>query len=113
MATEIGRSPADAGSGHSAQPEPSFTVSAVPASVPNAGDGSFFAWLEVEHLSLVATVGDAIFDSLCPGIRFTPEDDARYEAAARAALRAANRWWQESYAEDVYAASMNAEQVKA
>jgi hypothetical protein len=36
MATEIGRSPADAGSGHSAQPEPSSTVSAVPASVPNA-----------------------------------------------------------------------------
>jgi hypothetical protein len=36
MTIEHGRSAADAASGHSAEPEPCSTVSAVPASVPNA-----------------------------------------------------------------------------
>lgn len=36
MATEVGRSAAEAASGHSAEPEPSCTVSADTASVPNA-----------------------------------------------------------------------------
>jgi hypothetical protein len=43
--------------------------------------------LEASNLRLVGKVGDAIFDALCPGIRFMPEDDERYQAAARAALK--------------------------
>ena len=43
---DYGRSGAGAPSGHSAEPEPSCTVSAVPASVPNAERLRIVAWLD-------------------------------------------------------------------
>jgi hypothetical protein len=51
--------------------------------------------LTPQNLHLIGKVGDAIFDQLCPGIRFTAEDDERYQAAARVAIDAIERHFAE------------------
>jgi hypothetical protein len=54
--------------------------------------------LDSRNLHLIGKVGDAIFDELCPGVRFTAEDDERYQAAARAAIAAIEKHFAEETA---------------
>ena len=90
MATTSGRSPADAGSGHSAKPEPISVVSAETASVPNA-DAEFDRVMDTLQLIISIKEGHTLTQQEADDIRFL---EAYYREQDERAVEAFDRGYQ-------------------
>jgi hypothetical protein len=82
---EVGRSGADAPSGHSAEPEPISVVSAVPASVPNAVRRTISPWATVPRdgtqFHILNTLRFNPFQDEFQGLGYGEDDELKWFTA--------------------------------